>query len=227
MSWSTERRARSGFVLLEAVVALAIIGLVAVALLSTTSSQLRTAGKAGVLLTARSLAEDRLAALRFLNYDDLKDVPDSLVSGRFPAPFEDFEWTAAVAEMEDEYDLFGAQVTVSGRGEVFPLRSLIHSPRPVIAAGGTGGDAAGGRGGRGGGIGRGDAVDGRGRGGDQAGRGSDQAGRGRGGVGRGGRGGQGQVGRAGGQGGQTPPTTGRRGGGGDAGSGTDGAGGVQ
>jgi type II secretory pathway pseudopilin PulG len=72
---SSERR--GGFVLLEAVVALAIIGLVAVALLSTTSAQLRTASKAGVLLTARSLAEDRIAAIRFLNHDDLADLPDS------------------------------------------------------------------------------------------------------------------------------------------------------
>jgi type II secretory pathway pseudopilin PulG len=180
-------------VLLEAVVALAIIGLVAVALLSTTSSQLRTASKAGVLLTARSLAEDRIAAIRFLNYDDLADLPDSLAEGRFPPPFEGFQWTAVVEEMEDEYDLFGAEVVITGRGESFPLRTLVHAPRPVL----TGGDGAGGRG----------ATDAAGRGGRGGGRGSDVApGRGgRGsdvapGRGRGGRGGAqtGRVGRGGG-----------------------------
>ncbi|MCI0434942.1 MAG: type II secretion system GspH family protein, partial [Gemmatimonadetes bacterium] len=123
-SCSDARRGRPGFVLLEAVVALAIIGLVAVALLSTTGTQLRTTSKANALLTARSLAEDRLAALRFLGYDELQDVPDSLRAGRFPPPFDDFEWTARVDEMEDEYDLFGAEVIVTGRGESFPLRTL-------------------------------------------------------------------------------------------------------
>jgi prepilin-type N-terminal cleavage/methylation domain-containing protein len=189
---SSFSEARRGFVLLEAVVALAIIGLVAVALLSTTSSQLRTASKAGVLLTARSLAEDRVAAIRFLNYDDLSDLPDSLAEGRFPPPFDEFEWTAVVEEMEDEYDLFGAEVVITGRGESFPLRTLVHAPRPVLTGGvgGRGGDAAAGRGGRGGGA-VSDVAPGRG------GRGSDVApGRGRGGrggaqAGRGGRGGPG------------------------------------
>lgn len=195
MTYSSSER-RGGFVLLEAVVALAIIGLVAVALLSTTSAQLRTASKAGVLLTARSLAEDRIAAIRFLNHDDLADLPDSLVQGRFPPPFEEFEWTAVVEEMEDEYDLFGAEVVITGRGESFPLRTLVHTPRPVLTGGATDGaggrgatDAAVGRGGRGGAG--SDVAPGRG------GRGSDVApGRGRG----GGRGGAqtGRVGRGGG-----------------------------
>jgi type II secretory pathway pseudopilin PulG len=194
-SFSESRR---GFVLLEAVVALAIIGLVAIALLSTTSSQLRTASKATVLLTARSLAEDRIAAIRFLNYDDLSRLPDSLVAGRFPPPFNAFEWTTVVEEMENEYDLFGAEVVVNGLGESFPLRTLVHAPRPVLTggatdgAGGRGGEPAAGRGGRGG-----DAAPGRG------GRGSDVA------PGRGGRGGDIGPGRGGAQVGR-----GRRGGGG-------------
>jgi len=152
MCWRAEQPARAGFVLMEAVVALAIIGLFAVALLSTTSAQLQTAGKANTLLVARSLAEDRLAALRLLEYDELGDVPDSLVSGTFPAPFEAYRWTASVEEMEDEYDLFGAEIIVEGRGETFPLRTLIHAPRPTVqvgAQGGAAGGATGGRGGRG------------------------------------------------------------------------------
>lgn len=210
--YSSSDRVRRGFVLLEAVVALAIIGLVAVALLSTTSAQLRTASKAGVLLTARSLAEDRIAAIRFLNYDDLSDLPDSLAEGRFPPPFDEFEWTTIVEEMEDEYDLFGAEVTVTGRGETFPLRTLVHAARPVLTGGGAVGGQAGdvaGRGGRGGSV--SDVAPGRGgrggrgsdvapgRGGRGGGRGGAQAGRG----GRGGGGGQTQTGRRGGGGGST------------------------
>jgi type II secretory pathway pseudopilin PulG len=155
MCWRAERPAPAGFVLMEAVVALAIIGLFSVALLSTTSAQLQTAGKANTLLVARSLAEDRLAALRLLEYEELGDVPDSLVSGTFPAPFEAWAWTASVEEMEDEYDLFGAEVIVEGRGETFPLRTLIHAPRPVVQVGAQGGAAVGGAtGGRGGQTGR-------------------------------------------------------------------------
>lgn len=126
---------RRGFVLLEAVVALAIIGMVAVALLAATGAQVRSASKAHELLVAQSLAEDRLAAVRMLDQDDLVDLPDSLGSGTFPSPFHGFTWTLAVAEMEEEYDLFGVEVVVRGAAEVYPLRTLVHRPRPVVVGG--------------------------------------------------------------------------------------------
>lgn len=191
MSSRTRPSVRQGFVLLEAVIALTIIGLFAVALLSTTSTQLRTAAKANTLLVARSLAEDRIAALRLLDYDDLGDPPDSLLEGRFPDPFQEYTWVATVVEMEDEYDLFGAEVVVEGRGETLPLRTLIHEPSPVVQVSGqvTGvaGGVAGGRGAapRTGGEGQTREA---GRGGPPGGRGGE--------VGRGGRGGQtGRTGR--------------------------------
>jgi type II secretory pathway pseudopilin PulG len=132
MCWSGNGGRRPGFVLMEAVIALAIIGLVAIALLEASGAQLRAASQAKSLLVARSLAEDRLAALQLLDYDELTDVPDSLKAGAFPPPFDEFAWTARVDAMDDEYDLFGAEVLVTGRGESYPLRTLIHSPRPVI-----------------------------------------------------------------------------------------------
>jgi len=211
MSSRAEPAARPGFVLLEAVVALAIIGLFAIALLETTSTQLRTASKANSLLVARSLADDRLAALRLLDYDDLDDVPDSLLEGTFPPPFEDFTWTTQVEQIDDEYDLFGAEVVVQGRGESFPIRTLIHAPGPNVAVSGTGGatfggDFGGGFGGRGGGRG--------GRGGDGRGGQTDMGRGGQTDTGRGGppgRGGRGDVGGQTGQTGQTGRAGGTRG----------------
>jgi hypothetical protein len=143
---------------MEAVVALAIVGLFALALLSTTSAQLRTSSKGGVLLVARMLAEDRVSAIQLLDYDELTDLPDSLATGGFPAPFQDFTWTASVEEMENEYDLFGVAVVVAGQGESFPLRTLVHSPRPQMTT--TAGTRQGGLGGGGGGGQRGGPVGG-------------------------------------------------------------------
>ena len=137
--------ARGGFVLMEAVVALAIIGLVAIALLATTASQVRTADKASLLLTARSLADERMATMRMLSYDQLREVPDSLLTGTFPAPFEAWSWRAEVVQIDEneEYDLFSVGVAVDGFDESFSLRTLVHEPRPVLQA--TGGAAGGGR----------------------------------------------------------------------------------
>ncbi|HSR42107.1 MAG TPA: hypothetical protein VLL48_08050 [Longimicrobiales bacterium] len=131
--------ARAGFVLLEAVVALAIVGMAAVALLAATGAQTRSVSKAGELLVAQSLAEDRLAAIRMLDHDELADLPDSLQAGVFAPPFQNFRWTSAVAEMEEEHDLFGVEVVVRGTAEVYPLRTLVHRPRPVLAGDADGG----------------------------------------------------------------------------------------
>jgi len=115
---------------MEALVALAIIGLVAIGLLAATAAQVRTADKAAQLLSARSLAEERMAMLRVLTYDELLDLPDSLAAGRFPAPFEQFEWQAEVVPAQGEHDLFSAAVVVRVNDEEFPLRTLLHAPQP-------------------------------------------------------------------------------------------------
>lgn len=147
MSWSAERRrvrrgaspvtaarGRPGFVLLEAVIALAIISLFAIALLAALGAQVRTTAKANVLLVARPLAEERMATLRMLDYEALVDLPDSLAAGAFPPPFGGFTWRAVAAPIEDEYDLVGIEVTVSAGDEAYPLRTLVHRPRPLVQA---------------------------------------------------------------------------------------------
>ncbi len=155
----TPRRA-NGFVLLEAVVALAILGVASIVLLQVRAQQIRVASQAHELLTAQALAEDRISAIRMLDYELLADPPDSLMEGVFPPPFEEFTWRADIALMEDEYDLFGVEVEVVGPAERFPLRTLVHRARSVLAsaegagggAGERGGVRTGGTGGRGGGT---------------------------------------------------------------------------
>jgi len=201
LSFIDSRPSRTeGFLLLEAVVALAIIGIVAVGVLASTAAQVRTADKASVLAVARSLAEDRATAFRFLGYEELRDPPDSLLGGAFPPPFDEFSWSASVQETEGEYDLFTLDLVMTGRGEVYPIQTLLHRPRPQIATASALGAGAGGAGGRGGTV--TDAPAGRGGGAVDvpAGRGGQGQG---GGVGRGGgRGGAGAgTGRGGGRGG--------------------------
>lgn len=126
------RSRTDGFVLLEAVVALAIIGMMSIALLAASGAQVRTADKAALLLTARSLAEERMAMVRTLTFDELSAVPDSLLQGTFPEPFEDYTWRTEVAAVDDEYDLFTAAVLVAVFEEEYALRTLLHEPRPRV-----------------------------------------------------------------------------------------------
>jgi type II secretory pathway pseudopilin PulG len=124
---------RGGFVLLEAIIALAIISLIALALLGASTMQVRTADKGALLLAARSLAEERMATLRALGYDDLVRLPDSLAAGAFPPPFGAYSWRAEVEPVTGEYDLFSAGVAVLVADEEFRLHTLLHEPQPQLA----------------------------------------------------------------------------------------------
>src|SRR5688500_18718682 len=141
---SSEPVDRQGVLLLEALIGLTIIGVVAVALLAATASHVRSAGKASSLLEAAALAQDRLAAIRLLNYQQLTNPPDSLLAGQFPAPFQDYRWIASVEPVDDEYDLFNAKVEVVGKGERYPMETLLHRSSIVAVGGGAGGLGAGG-----------------------------------------------------------------------------------
>ena len=130
------RKPRSGFVLLEAVIALLIISLFGVALLTTVGAQVRTADRGVVLLTSRALAEDRFMAIQMLDYEDLESLPDSLETGVFPAPFDAYSWTASTEPVGEEYDLFATTITVSAFGYAFPMKSMLHRPRPIVSESG-------------------------------------------------------------------------------------------
>jgi type II secretory pathway pseudopilin PulG len=126
---------RGGFVLLEAVVALAIISLMAIAAMGAVSMQVRTADKAAVLLKAAALADERLATVRGLGYDDLVRMPDSIAAGTFLPPFDAYSWQAQVQPVEGEYDLFSVVVMVTAADEMFALHSMVHEPRPEQVVG--------------------------------------------------------------------------------------------
>lgn len=123
---------RGGFLLLEAMVALAIIGIVVIALLAATSAQVRASSKGSTLLVASALAQDRLAMLQMLDAERLADPPDSLSAGTFPQPFDDFGWVATVVPANNEYDLFAVRIEVTGRGEAFALETLVHRSTAVV-----------------------------------------------------------------------------------------------
>ena len=132
MSSRTESSAEGGFLLLEALIALAIIGIVAIALLAATSSQVQAAGKANALLVASALAQDRLAAIQMLDAEELRDPPDSLAAGTFAPPFDEFRWATTVESADNEYDLFAVRIVVDGRGESFRMETLVHRSASVL-----------------------------------------------------------------------------------------------
>lgn len=72
---ATRPAASLGFALLEAVVALAIVGMATVGAVGAIGAQVRAADAAVAALEADALAEDRLARARLLPPESLEQLP--------------------------------------------------------------------------------------------------------------------------------------------------------
>ena len=103
---SAPARTEAGFSLLEAVVALTIVGTASVGALAAFGTQLRATDRARRALEARALADDRLARLRLASASELEPLADSLRSGRFTAPFEAYAWEADSRAIPGRKDVF-------------------------------------------------------------------------------------------------------------------------
>jgi prepilin-type N-terminal cleavage/methylation domain-containing protein len=136
-------RARSGFSLLEAVVALAIVGVTAVAALASIGAELRAAEDARTALEAEALAVHRMSTLEMLTSAQLQRIPDSLARGIFEPPFERYRWIASSEPVMGEEGLTEVRLDVVWDQGSFPLRTLLFRPSPFAAVGVTG--APGGR----------------------------------------------------------------------------------
>ena len=120
------RLVRRGFMLLEAAVALLVVGLIAGAALELSAAGTRAAAREPRLLAATALAQDRLAAVRLLEPEQLAHLPDSVARGRFGAPFADYRWQASVVRSPVS-DLYDVRVEVRWSDGVFALSSRMYS----------------------------------------------------------------------------------------------------
>lgn len=122
------RTGRRGFTLLEAVVALAILGVAVVAVLGAFAGDLRATERVRRTLVAEVLAEQRLATLRLLGAAELASVPDSLRHGTFAAPLNDYRWTMDASRVRNEDGLFEFHVRIEWPRGAYVLASRGYAP---------------------------------------------------------------------------------------------------
>jgi prepilin-type N-terminal cleavage/methylation domain-containing protein len=124
-------RVRRGFTILEAVVALAIVGLAGVSALEAVGGELRAAQRAADAYVTSALAQDRLAAVGLLASRDFAHLPDSLARGVFAPPFAAYRWTATAEPVSGERELYEVTVSIAGDRSTHALTTRMYRPVPV------------------------------------------------------------------------------------------------
>jgi type II secretory pathway pseudopilin PulG len=118
------RHRPSGFTVLEALIALVIIGLAVVTTVEALGGGLRAEGEVSAHLEAVTLAEARMTELAALPRDSLAGY----VAGRdgvFPPPFERYRWRAAIKPVAGTRSLLQASVTVAWPGRTYALETVL------------------------------------------------------------------------------------------------------
>jgi type II secretory pathway pseudopilin PulG len=124
-------RAERGFTILEAVIALAVVGLAGVSALEALGGELRTADRAAEAYTMAALAQDRLAAVALVGPRAMSPFPDSLARGTFPAPFERYRWTANAEPISGAPELYAVSITIVDDRRDYTVNTRLYRPVPT------------------------------------------------------------------------------------------------
>ena len=118
----TARKRRAGFTMLEAIVALAIVGMVCVGVLGAYGAAIRADIIAADRLPLATLAVERMAAVD-LSAGSLTQLPDSLARGAFAPPYASATWETETRRVEQTDGLFDVTVRVRDGNDLFTLRT--------------------------------------------------------------------------------------------------------
>lgn len=129
----TRSNMRRGFSLLEAVAAIAIVGMTSVAALEAVGGDMRTAERSKRAIEAEALATSRLQFLDLLTDRELQSLPDSVSSGKFAPPLDEYTWKTTSAPVADQAGVYDVRVTVTWTNGSYVLRSYQYRVPPVIS----------------------------------------------------------------------------------------------
>ena len=123
---------RRGITLLEAVVAIAVVGMTSVAALEGVGGDMRTAERAKRAIEVEALATSRLEVMNLLTDQELQSLPDSVQDGKFAPPLDEYTWKATSAPVSDQAGLYSVHVTVAWTNGSYELKSYMYrTPRLV------------------------------------------------------------------------------------------------
>ncbi|MFN2567809.1 MAG: prepilin-type N-terminal cleavage/methylation domain-containing protein [Gemmatimonadaceae bacterium] len=118
-------RARRGFTVLEALIALTIIGFAVVATVEALGGGLRAEAQVSRQLEAVTLAESRMNELGALPRDSLLQYVRRR-DGVFAPPFERYRWRTAIEPVAGTRTLLRATVTVAWDGRTYALETVFY-----------------------------------------------------------------------------------------------------
>ena len=115
---------------MEAVVAVAIVGMTAISALESVGGGMRTAERSHRAIEAEALATSRLEFMQLLSDQELRALPDSVEKGKFAAPLDEYSWTTTSSAYSDQAGVYDVRVTVSWPAGSYTVRTYEYRTPP-------------------------------------------------------------------------------------------------
>lgn len=112
--------------LFEAVAAIAIVGMTAISALESVGAGMRTAERSKRAIEAEALASSRLEFMDLLTDGELQSLPDSVSSGTFTAPLDEYSWKTTSAAVSDQAGVYDVRITVGWPGNSYTIKTYLY-----------------------------------------------------------------------------------------------------
>ena len=121
----------TGISLMEAVVAITIVGLTSVSALEAVGGDMRTAERARRAIEIEALASSRLEFMDLMNDRELQALPDSVESGKFLPPLDEYSWKTTSTPVADLAGVYDVRVTIDWPTGSYVVKTYQYR-QPVI-----------------------------------------------------------------------------------------------
>ncbi len=106
--------------------AIAVVGMTAVAALESVGGGMRAAEKSRRAIEAEALASSRLEIMDLMSDQQLQSLPDSVAKGQFGKPLDAYSWTTTSAPVDDQAGVYDVRVTVSWPTGDYTLKTYVY-----------------------------------------------------------------------------------------------------
>jgi hypothetical protein len=93
---------------------------------------MRTAERARRAIVVEALAGSRLEFMDLLTDRELQALPDSVESGKFPAPLDEYSWKTTSAPVSDQAGVYAVRVAIDWASGSYVVRTYQYRQPPLV-----------------------------------------------------------------------------------------------
>lgn len=112
--------------------AIAIVGMTAISALESVGSGERAADKARRAIEAEALASSRLEFLDLMTDRELQTLPDSVESGKFAKPLDEYSWKTTSSPVDDQAGVYDVRITVAWPTGSYAVATYVYRQPPIM-----------------------------------------------------------------------------------------------